>query len=516
MKDGTKTNWNPVLNKFVEIKNEYKRKIGYITYYYKDGYTSESETCVERWVNQLNGIELFNQYKEYEDLLSCLEMNQYNNMIIVRYGRYSNVYDGETEASGEDFWDRYDGFYRECRSVVIDIEKECIVLCPFAKFFNINELEETSLENIQRRIDKAKVIEFSDKLDGSMQSARWYEDKIIMAGSQAINPSNSWRLEDGYRMINSLPGYKDMLKHFPTCTFIFEYISLKDASQAINPSNSWRLEDGYRMINSLPGYKDMLKHFPTCTFIFEYISLKDAHVVKYKKEQEGLYLIGIRDVNTGVELPYRTVIYIANEYHIPTTKLFDKNLDEIMSELDDKKSDEAEGFVVNIDGFKVKIKYNDYTYIHKALSKLSSINLVIRSIADDKYDDLLSKLPIAYHENVKKVSNIVFNYIKETRNKIREYYNAAPKNNKKDFMVYVDRNVPKQYKGYCRDMYYGKMVYVDRNVPKQYKGYCRDMYYGKDFNVIKSYGETQCPHYKKLKDMGVENYNELFWEDLDE
>ena len=30
------------------------------------------------------------------------------------------------------------------------------------------------------------------------------------------------------------------------------------------------------------------------------------------------------------------------------------------------------------------------------------------------------------------------------------------------------------------------------------------MYYGKDFNVIKSYRETQCPHYKKLKDMGVE------------
>lgn len=164
-----------------------------------------------------------------------------------------------------------------------------------------------------------------------------------------------------------------------------------------------------------------------------------------------------------------------------------------MSELDDKKSDEAEGFVVNIDGFKVKIKYNDYTYIHKALSKLSSINLVIRSIADDKYDDLLSKLPIAYHKNVKKVSNIVFNYIKETRNKIREYYNAAPKNSKKDFMLYVDRNVPKQYKGYCRDMYYGK-----------------------DFNVIKSHEETQCPHYKKLKDMGVENYNELFLEDLDE
>lgn len=447
MKNGTNLKkWNPVLNKVIEIKNEYKKRFGYISYYYKDGYTSESQTCVERWIEYLNGIEPFNQYKEYEDIFSCLEMNQYDTFVLIRYARYSNVYDGEAEVSGEDFWDRYDRFYRECRSIVIDVKNECLVLTPFQKFFNINELEETSYDNVKDRINKATCIEFTDKLDGSMQSARWYDNKIVMSGSQAINPLNSWRLEDGYRMINSLPGYKDMLKHCPMCTFIFEYISLKD-----------------------------------------------THVVKYKKEQEGLYLIGIRDTSTGIEMPYNIVINVAKAYHIPTTKLFDKKLDEIMSELDDKKSDEAEGFVVNIDGFKVKIKYNDYTYIHKALSKLSSINLVIRSIADDKYDDLLSKLPIAYHKNVKKVSNIVFNYIKETRNKIREYYNAAPKNSKKDFMLHVDRNVPKQYKGYCRDMYYGK-----------------------DFNVIKSHEETQCPHYKKLKDMGVENYNELFLEDLDE
>ena len=183
--------WNPVLNKFIEIKNEYKRRIGYITYYYKEGYTDETETCLERWVSELNGIEPFNQYPEYEELLSCLELNQHENMLLIRYGRYSNIYDGEVEASGEDLWDRYDGFYRECRSVVIDVENDCIILSPFSKFFNINELEETSLDNVQKRIAKAKTIEFSDKLDGSMQSARWYDNRIVMAGSQAINPDNS-------------------------------------------------------------------------------------------------------------------------------------------------------------------------------------------------------------------------------------------------------------------------------------------------------------------------------------
>lgn len=265
--------WNPVVRKFVEIKSEYKRRFGYITYYYTEGVTSETKTCIERWVEELNGIEPFDQYPEYADLLSCLELSQHGNSLLFRYARYSNIYDDETENLGEDFWGRYDGFYRECRSVVVDVVNECIVLCPFSKFFNINELEETSLENVQNRINKAKTVEFSDKLDGSMQSATWYGDKIVMAGSQAINPADSWRLQDGYKMIRKIPGYEKMLKECPNATFIFEYISLRD-----------------------------------------------AHVVKYTKEQEGLYLIGIRNNRTGMEFSYRTVIETAAQYGIPTTR----------------------------------------------------------------------------------------------------------------------------------------------------------------------------------------------------
>lgn len=340
--------WNPVLNKFIEIKNTYIKKFGNITYDYIKGCSDKSETCLERWVKEL-------AVPEYIDILSCLELNQFKNRLLIRYARYSNIYDGEVENSGEDFWDRYDGFYRECRSLVIDVVNDCIILAPYKKFFNIGEVEETSLENVRARINTAKCIEFSNKLDGSMQSATWYNGEIVMAGSQMPDPELSWRLADGYRMINSNPGYKEMLQAHPTCTFIFEYISLRD-----------------------------------------------AHVVKYTKDQEGLYLIGVRRIKTGKELPYNCVIALAEFYNIPTTEIYDKTLDKVISELDDKKSDEAEGFVINIDDYRVKLKYNDYVHIHKALSKLSSINLIIRSIADNQYDDLLAKLPAAYHNNVKK------------------------------------------------------------------------------------------------------------------
>ena len=111
--------WNPVLNKFIEIKNEYQNKFGHIEYNYTEGYTDETETCLERWVSELNN-------PEYAELLSCLELNQHENMLLIRYGRYSNIYDGEIEASGEDLWDRYDGFYRECRSIVIDVVNDSL------------------------------------------------------------------------------------------------------------------------------------------------------------------------------------------------------------------------------------------------------------------------------------------------------------------------------------------------------------------------------------------------------
>jgi hypothetical protein len=70
-----------------------------------------------------------------------------------------------------------DSIFREARSVVIDIDKEEIVCAPFRKFFNINELGETSIDVVKDNIKHAKLIEITNKLDGSMQQARFYNGK---------------------------------------------------------------------------------------------------------------------------------------------------------------------------------------------------------------------------------------------------------------------------------------------------------------------------------------------------
>jgi len=336
-----KQSWNPVLNKFLEIKQTFINTFGKeMLWEYPDSDSPAEETCLEYWVRLLD-------IPEYTTLLKPLQINEKDNKLLIRYANFWSAVEVENEkdekVTAANFWDVYDGFYRECRSVVLDSINDCLIITPFKKFRNLNEAEECSLEVVQELIKNASCIEISEKLDGSMQCARYYEGDYLLTGAQAVDVNNSWRLQDGYELLDSLPGYKNMLEDYP--------------------------ED---------------------THIFESITMRDAHVVKYTKDQEGLYLIGIRNVHTGKEASYAEVLARAKEYNIPSTKVFTKTLDEVLSELDDKQSNEAEGFVVNIDGFKIKIKYNDYCQMHRVLGELSSINLVIKQIADNTFDDFIS------------------------------------------------------------------------------------------------------------------------------
>ena len=383
-------------------------------------------------------IELYGT-DEQKKICEPLQLNQNGELLLIRYGRYSDVFSGESEYDFVDFWDMFDGFYQECRSLVINIISEEIVLSPFKKFRNLNECEENSLENIKKKTEVAKSIEITDKLDGSMQSARWYNNEVVMSGSQSLSLSDSWRLTDGYNMLT----------------------------------------------NNL-NYVAMLNHHSDCTFIFEYISLQDAHVVLYDKSQEGLYLIGIRNTINGEQYSYKDVLRIANEYGVKTTKLYDKTLDEVMGELDKYKAHEKEGFVMNIDGYMVKIKCDDYVNIHKILSNISSINLIIQKISDDQFDDLIAKVPFSYKDRVLKVANVIYDYINKTDNIVKEIYSKADKSNKKTFMIWVENNVDKELRGYIRNMYLGN----ENNYLKKGQGL------------------------KKLKDMGIEgNYSALFVEE---
>lgn len=400
--------WNPVLNLIVDIKEQYFNK-----------FKSYGNYKLETWIEELN-------IKKYIDLFDCLQVNQKDKIVLIRYGI------AEMQPS---MWADKNSIYRECRSVVIDLKNECIVLCPFRKFFNINEVSENNIDIISEEIKNAKIVEITNKLDGSMQSARYYNNQYIMAGGMALDTKDSWRLQDGYNMLSNK-------------------------------------------------YKTMLRENSDFTFIFEYISLNDAHVVLYDKSQEGLYLIGIRDVLSGKELSYEEIKDYSIRYNIPMTNIENKTFDDVLKEMKIYKSNEKEGWVLNIDGHKMKIKCDDYVHLHRLLDKVSSINVIIQNIADDKYDDMISKIPESYRNRIEKIATKILNYKIKTENMVEEFYFKAPKNDKKDFMIWVDTNCSNRINGYVK---------------------CK--FLNQSFNVLKN----RHGGYKKIKDLGiVEDYSALF------
>lgn len=399
--------WNPVLNLVLKIKKDYQYK-------FKDGNLN-----FEDWLNKLDK-------EEYSEVFDCLQLNQHNNFLLIRYG-LAEMQKG--------MWEDENSIYRECRSVVIDLVNECLVITPFRKFFNLNEVEENKLENIINKIKSAKILEIVDKLDGSMQSARCYNGEIFMSGSMAINPENSWRLQDGYSMLTD-------------------------------------------------NHKTMMQCNDNYTFIFEYISKKDAHVVLYDKSQEGLYLIGARNVKTGKQMSYGDIENISNKYKVPMARIEKSSLDDILKKSTELKAHEKEGWIINIDGHLIKIKCDDYVHLHRLLDKFSSVNVIIENVAEDRIDDMLSKVPDSYKDRIVKLSDKITNYKNTTMENISKYYNKAPKDDIKTFMIWVDKNVPSSIRGYVR---------------------CK--YKGKEINVLKN----SAGGYKKLKDLGLyENYSALF------
>jgi T4 RnlA family RNA ligase len=395
-----KESWNPAYNLVMKIKQDYINTFGsFDTYHF------------ETWLKKLNKV-------EYNNVFECLQLNQNENELLIRYGL------AEMQAG---MWEDPNSIYRECRSLVIDLYNDEIIVSPFRKFFNLDEVEENKLANIQKELANAKIVEYSDKKDGSMQSARWYNGEIKMYGSMALKSEDSWRLADGYS----------------------------------------RLTDNH---------KQFIQEHKEYTIIFEYISLADAHVVKYKKEDEGLYLIGMRNVYTGQELTYAQLMELARTWNIPVITIENTTLEQILQDCRKFKSHEKEGWVINIDGHKIKLKCDSYVQLHHILDYLSSINVIIKSVADNTFDDLKSKVPDAYQQRVIDIANQVFLYIDNMKNHTEYYYNLAPKEDKKQFMIWIDNNVPTEFRKYVRNKYLGV-----------------------ELNFLKSHSNS----YKKAKEIGI-------------
>ena len=218
-------------------------------------------------------------------------------------------------------------------------------------------------------------------------------------------------------------------------------------SSCNHPEKSIYVKNSIQYINNHDNYMKMLSENPEKTFIFEHLFPKiDPHVVSY--QNPGLYLVGIRELRDGKEWSYRNVLDMAKKFQIPTTVIFSKTLDDVLGELDEKKANEAEGFVLNIDGFKVKIKYNDYASMNWLIYGLVTLNGVICVMEDGAFDDYIAKMPSAYQEKAIEYQKDIVGMLQELDKKVETYLNMAPDGTIKETMLWINAYVPKKMRGF--------------------------------------------------------------------
>lgn len=397
--------WNPVLDLFIEIKNSFIECWGedklWDYQYNGDSFTN----CVSYWTWWIANTGHRKRHY-YNDIIHNLLINEYDGMILLKYKNLDID------------WNAYNNFYMECRSVVIDIYNDKLVLTPFRKFRNVNECEENQIDRIRERIKNAARVEITDKLDGSMCSARFYNGRIIVSGSQALDDKQSYRLKNYYDWIFSHKNIFHMLIDHPNHTFIFEAI------------------------------------FPD-----------DTHVVQYNESMIGLHLIGVRGVYTGYEWSYSDIIDIANSYSVPHVKIFNMTFEEAYQDAlnNGRMANEGEGYVVNIDGYKIKVKYQDYVLIHHAIGNMLSHNAIMNAIHEERWDDFYSKIPLAYQPQAKEIADNIYYYLEVYNEQLDWWYMKVQiatqwNTDRKTFMLMVDEYVPQKFKGAVRAKFLGKNI----------------------------------------------------------
>lgn len=386
---------------------------------------------------------LVEAYSRVLDVFKPLNITVFGPYALFKYKSFIELNDMGYDSS---FFELYDGLYLECRSVVFDVEKEKIILAPQRKFKNVGEDEKDwSLKSILARINSPDTtkVEIMNKMDGSNQNFIFTD--LCLA--------NGWLFGSG--------------------------------SSALDRKESWRLDRGYMFLESNPNYKMMMRYHPFWTFGFEFCSPDNPVVVKYTKEQEGLYLFMARNNLTGKEMPLDELRKIAKEYNVMMADVYDnETLESIMAKTGDYTSAEKEGWVIRItdkngDVFKAKLKCDDYVLMHKAITKLVSPNAIIQAMADGRWDDFFSKIPDAYKPKATEIATKVSRYVYEKRRALDFLYTKVSKEAWRKVGEANDALGPYEFvsEGVTRKIW---MLTIQEIVPKAEQGKIIAMYLGKE------------------------------------
>jgi RNA ligase len=275
----------------------------------------------------------------------------------------------------------WDEITLQCRGLVTN-SKGDIVARPFKKFFNYEEHKPEDIPNEDYVV--------YEKMDGSLGILFYYKYELSEERRYNIWFNNNY--ETGMERFfdpNNLPDY-DNPYYDPTPKTKGEWILATRGSftspQAIKGKEILDRHDisAWRKDN---------------TYLFEIIYPENRIVVDYKGE-EKLVVLGAIHTETGEEIPDSSLFWTQDSGFevVMTYKTWGEGYDLLKEEI----SKDREGYVVKFkNGFRMKIKGEEYVRLHKILTNISNRD-IWEYLKDNKpFDELLEKVPDEFNDWVK-------------------------------------------------------------------------------------------------------------------
>lgn len=286
----------------------------------------------------------------------------------------------------------WDEYTLSCRGLVID-NKGTILARPFQKFKNLEEHDPSE-------IDMSQSFEIFEKMDGSLIILFYYE------------PQMKWIIAS-------------------RGSFISEQV--QEAQKIFN----------FSMFNILN---------VSCTYLFEIIYPENRIVVDYGDKRELILLAKI-DNKSGKEYTHE---YITNKYleYFTIVKKFDIKINNL-KELKKLEENNKEGFVIRFkNGFRVKIKFDEYVRLHAILTNVSNITVWEHLMNNYDFNVLLDRVPDEFYSWLKKVVNcleLAFNEIE--RKSLKEFIRIYHINQIVDRKAFASEAIKSEYRSILFKMY---------------------------------------------------------------
>jgi len=281
-----------------------------------------------------------------------------------------------------------------CRGLIIDTSTGEILARPFDKFFNYNE------PGVM--IPKGRP-EVTVKLDGSLGISYCLDNKIY------------WATRGSF---------------------------ISEQSQAAQ--KMW--DEKYSHV-SVP---------KNLTLLTEIIHPTSRNVVKY--DYEDLMLIGARDRFTGHDFNYFELSTLSQELKLPIVEKVD--FSDLNSVIDIAKSldSQHEGFVLRWpDGYRVKVKSDQYLEAHRIIHGLST-QKIVNAWEFGKIEEIIFALPEEFHSEVEKTKNDLDSLFEKEVNDFHYVVLAQISNfaSRKEYALWVQKDVPVHFQAAAFACYDGR------------------------------------------------------------